>query len=99
MTDSLNDLARTNSEPSASQTTRHLAYGEAAVMLIECLMLILVEQRLLTTQQMIAAIEYAIATKRQMVEDGEHANISAVAAGVLSTLANSLAAGGGTRAR
>jgi hypothetical protein len=34
-----------------------------------------------------------------MVEDGEHANISAVAAGVLSTLANSLAAGGGTRAR
>ena len=99
MTDSLNDLAQSNSEPSPSQTTRHLAYGEAAVMLVECLMLILVEQRVLTTQQMIAAIESAIATKRQMVQDGEHPNISAVAAGVLSTIANSLAAGGGTRAR
>jgi hypothetical protein len=62
-------------------------------------MLILVEQRVLTTQQMIAAIESAIATKRQMVQDGEHPNVSAVAAGVLSTIANSLAAGGGTRAR
>jgi hypothetical protein len=97
MTGSLNDLAQSNSVPSPSQTTRHLAYGEAAVMLVECLMLILVEQRVLTTQQMIAAIESAIATKRQMVQDGEHPNISAVAAGVLSTIANSLAAGGGTR--
>ena len=99
MSDSPNNLAQSNGEPSAAQTTRHLAYGEAAVMLIECLMLILTEQGVLTTQQMIAAIESAIATKRQMVQDGEHSNISAVAAGVLSTIANSLAAGGGTRAR
>jgi hypothetical protein len=99
MTGFPNDPAPSTSEPSPSQTTRHLAYGEAAVMLIECLMVILVEQRVLTTQQMIAAIESAVATKRQMVQDGEHPNISAVAAGVLSTIANSLAAGGGTRAR
>ena len=99
MNDSPNDLVQSNSEPSASQATRHLAYGEAAVMLIECLMLILTEQGVLTTQQMIAAIESAIATKRQMVQDGEHPNISAVAAGVLSTMANSVAAGEGTRAR
>jgi hypothetical protein len=99
MTDSPSDLVQSTDELSPSQTTRHLAYGEAAVMLIECLMLILIEQRVLTTQQMIAAIESAIATKRQMVQDGEHPNISAVAAGVLSSMANSVAAGDGARAR
>jgi hypothetical protein len=99
MSDSPNDLVQSNSEPDPSQTTRHLAYGEAAVMLIECLMLILIEQRMLTAQQIIAAIESAIATKRQMVQDGEHPNISAVAVGVLSTMANSVAAGVGPRAR
>jgi hypothetical protein len=99
MTGSPNDFVPSTSELSPSQTTRHLAYGEAAVMLIECLMLILIEHRVLTTQQMIAEIESAIATQRQMVQDGEHPNISTVAAGVLSTIANSLAAGGDTRAR
>ena len=61
-------------------------------MLIECLMLTLVENRVLTTSEIVAAVETAIATKRQMVDDGEHPEIAAVAAGVLSTLANSLSA-------
>lgn len=61
-------------------------------MLIECLMVTLVEHHILTTTQIAAAVETAIATKRQMVEDREHPEIAAVAAGVLSTLANSLAA-------
>jgi hypothetical protein len=61
-------------------------------MLIECLMLTLVENRVLTTAQLIGAVETAIATKRQMVDEGEHPEIAAVAVGVLSTLANSLAA-------
>jgi hypothetical protein len=61
-------------------------------MLIECLMVTLVEQHILTTTQIAVAVETAIATKRQMVEDREHPEIAAVAAGVLSTLANSLAA-------
>jgi hypothetical protein len=75
-----------------SEETKHLAYGEASLMLIECLMLTLVEHRVLTTNEIVAAVETAIATKRQMVEDGEHPEIAAVAAGVLSTLANSLSA-------
>jgi hypothetical protein len=94
MSDSPNHLITPNSDPRPSETTRHLAYGEAAVMLIECLMLVLIEQRVLTTQQMVAVVENAIATKRKMVQEGEHPDISAVAAGFLSTMANSLAAGG-----
>jgi hypothetical protein len=61
-------------------------------MLIECLMLMLVEHRVLTTTEIVVAVETAMATKRQMVDDREHPQIASVAAGVLSTLANSLAA-------
>jgi hypothetical protein len=73
-----------------SEETKHLAYGEAALMLIECLMLKLVDHNILTTDDIVAAVETAIATKRQMVHDHEHPEIAAVAVGVLSTLANSL---------
>jgi hypothetical protein len=62
-------------------------------MLVECLMLTLVEHRILTTAEIVDAVETAIATKRQMIDDREHPDIAAVAAGILSTLANSLAAG------
>jgi hypothetical protein len=101
MTDSQTDRDMIAGEPLAAgfETARHLAYAEAAVMLIESLMLVLIEQRVLTTQQMVAAVESAIATKRQMVQDGEHPNVSAIAAGVLSRMANSVAAGEGLRAR
>jgi hypothetical protein len=75
-----------------SEETKHLAYGEASLMLIECLMLTLVEHRILTTSQLLVAVETAIATKRQMVCDRKHPEIASVAAGLLSTLANSLAA-------
>ena len=83
--------------PAPSDIAKHLAYGEAALMLIEGLMLILVEQRVLTTQELVEAVENAIATKHQMVADREHPEIASVAAGILSTVANSLAAGKGTR--
>ena len=101
MTDSRTDRDPIAGEPlpAGAETARHLAYAEAAVMLIESLMLVLIEQRVLTTQQMVAAVESAIATKRQMVQDGEHPNVSAIAAGVLSRMANSVAAGEGLRAR
>jgi hypothetical protein len=82
-----------------NETTKHLAYGEASLMLIECLMLVLIEQRVFTVAQMVDAVEAAIATKRQMVRDGEHPEIATVAAGLLSTMANSLAASAGARAR
>jgi hypothetical protein len=64
-------------------------------MLIECLMLVLIENRILTTHELVKAIEDAIATKRQMVANHDHPEIASVAAGVLSTLANSLAAAKG----
>jgi hypothetical protein len=83
--------------PAPSDIAKHLAYGEAALMLIEGLMLILVEQRVLTTQELVEAVENAIATKHQMVADREHPEIASVAVGILSTVANSLAAGKGTR--
>ena len=59
-------------------------------MLIESLTLI--QRRILTTEEMVAAVEGAIAAKRQMVKDREHPEISTVAVGVLASLANSLAA-------
>jgi hypothetical protein len=75
-----------------SEEIKHLAYAEASLMLIECLMLTLIENNVLTTNEIVEAVETAIATKRQMVDDLEHPEIAAVAAGVLSTLANSLRA-------
>ena len=39
-----------------------------------------------------STVEAIIATKRQMITAGEHPEISRIAAGVLSTLANSVAA-------
>jgi hypothetical protein len=92
MTDSNSGMVNATADRQASETTKHLAYAEAAVMLVESLMLVLIEKGVLTTQQIIAAVEGAIETKRQMADDGEHARISTVAAGVLSTMANSLAA-------
>jgi hypothetical protein len=80
-----------------SELAERLASGEAALMLIECLMLSLVEQRVLTTQEVVEAVENAIATKHQTVADREQPEIASVAAGILSTLANSLAAGRVTR--
>lgn len=75
-----------------SELVRHLAYAEASVMLIECLMHVLIEQRVLTQEGMVEAIETALATKKQMVAEQQHPEIAAVAAGILSLLANSLAA-------
>src|SRR3954451_696637 len=70
----------------------HMASAEASIMLIECIMLSLVETGVLTRQKLIESVENVIATKRQMISDGEHPRIAIVAAGLLSTLANSLAA-------
>lgn len=75
-----------------SEETMHLAHAEASLLLIECLMFTLVEHRILTTNEIVVAVETAIATKRQMVWDREHPEIASAAAGLLSTLANSLAA-------
>jgi hypothetical protein len=85
----------TDVQSAPSEETKHLAYGEAALMLVECLMLVLIEHRIMTTHELVDAIENALATKRQMVAEQEHPEIASIAAGVLSTLANSLAAARG----
>ncbi len=70
----------------------HLAQGEAALMLLECLMLVLIEQKLFTADELIEAVETTLATKAQMVRDGEHPRISVLATGLLRRIRNSLAA-------
>jgi hypothetical protein len=76
----------------ASETTKHLAYAEAALMLLEALLQFFVARGLLTAEEVVSTVESVIATKQQMIVDGEHPEISLVATGVLSTLANSVAA-------
>jgi hypothetical protein len=75
-----------------SEEAKHLANADAAIMLIECLILTLVEQGLVTTQEVVGTVEAALRTKLQMVADQEHPRIAAVAVGVLTRLSNSLAA-------
>jgi hypothetical protein len=55
----MNDARQTNPPeavaPGPSETLKHLAYGEAAVMLIESLMLILIKQRIFQQAPPVAA--------------------------------------------
>jgi hypothetical protein len=75
-----------------SELVQHLASGEAALMLLECVLLRMLERGLLSSDELIGAVEAAIATKRQMVADREHTQVATVAVGTLSVLANSIAA-------
>ena len=61
-------------------------------MLMEGLLQLLISRRVLTSEEIVSTVEAVIATKQQMIIDGEHPEISLVAAGVLSILANSVAA-------
>ena len=81
-----------SSQNEADELTKHLAYAEAALMLIEGLMLTLLEQRVLTKDQIVATVESVIATKREMLVDHKDPEITLLATGVLRTLANSLTA-------
>jgi hypothetical protein len=69
----------------------HLAYGEAAIMLLESVLIALVDKGVLSVDEVVTAVENTVETKRQMVAEGEHARISAVAAGALTLIANSMA--------
>lgn len=71
----------------------HLAYAEASVMLLECLMLVLMEKKLVAVEDLVDAVETAIEAKQQLVRDRSHSEIAVIAVGVLSKIANSLAAG------
>jgi hypothetical protein len=80
------------------EVVEHLAQAEATLMLLECLILELIEQRVLSKQDFLNSIETVVETKRRMLEEHEHATISQVALGILSKLANSVAAGNGPAA-
>jgi hypothetical protein len=77
-----------------STTTMHLAYAEASVMLLECLTRLLIDRKLVSLDDVLDVVGLASDTKRTLVQDGVHPEISRVALGVLSSLANRLAAGG-----
>ncbi|MGX7704754.1 hypothetical protein [Methylobacterium sp. Gmos1] len=71
-----------------------VAAGQAALMLVESLMLALVECRVLPSAELVEAVETVIETKRRLAEDGHEPEIAARAAAMLTTIANSLAAAG-----
>jgi hypothetical protein len=77
--------------PSAD-VAMHLAYAEASVMLVECLMLVLMEKKVLPLESLTQAVEAAIEAKQGLVKNGAHPQIAIIAQGVLSKIANSLAA-------
>ena len=79
-----------DSEPSVE--IRHYAAAEAALMLLEALMLGMIRAGLVSAQEMADVVETAIDAKRELAESGQHPLISKVAAGMLAGIANSLAA-------
>jgi len=76
-----------------SELTLHLAYAEASAMLIEALLHLLIDRNVLTVEAVIETVEATLETKRLLAKEGTHPEISAVAAGLLNGIANSVAAG------
>ena len=72
----------------------HAAAGQAALMLVESLMLSLVERRVIDPGELIEAVETVIETKRRLAADGREPAIAREAVALLTTIANSLAATG-----
>ena len=75
-----------------SEVSMHLAYAEACVVLVECLMHVMAEKKLIPKDELVAAVENAINAKKAMADANQHREIAAVAAGVLAQIANSLRA-------
>jgi hypothetical protein len=79
---------------SSDETLKFLAESQAALLLAESLMLVLLEAKLVDKEQLVDAIETVIATKRSMIIDGKAPEVAAAAIGLLSGIANSLTAMG-----
>ncbi|OAS14230.1 hypothetical protein [Methylobacterium platani] len=75
-------------------TREHAAAGQAALMLVESLMLALIERGTIPAVELIDAVETVIETKRRIAADGHEPETARLAAGMLATIANSLAAAG-----
>jgi hypothetical protein len=80
------------SDPASRDLAVQLAHGQAALLLLECLMLVLIERKTMTADQMVDAVDTVLATKLQMARDEDHPQIARLAAGLLSRIGNSLAA-------
>lgn len=79
-------LARRRSpEELASQ-----ASAQAALMLVESLALVLVENGVVSSDAVVEAFENVMETKRRLGEESEDAAVAARAAGLVSIIANSL---------
>lgn len=79
-------------EDPSSVVLDHQAAAEAAIMLIESVLLVLLETGILHRDRLVETVETVIEAKRELVADGIHPEISARAAGMLSVIANSVAA-------
>ena len=53
-----------------SDVSMHLAYAEACVVMVECLMHVMVERKLIPKEDLVAAVENAINTKKEMSSTG-----------------------------
>jgi hypothetical protein len=67
------------------------AEGQAAMLVGESILMALMEHGILSKMQLIDAIETAILAKRQMAEDGQDAEVSRIAAGLITALQTSIA--------
>jgi hypothetical protein len=74
------------------ETARHLAEGEAALVLLESVLLTLVSKGVLTADEVVSSVESVVDVKRQMGADGTSPELSAIAAGILIKVANSISA-------
>jgi hypothetical protein len=75
-----------------SSVAMHLAYAEACVVLVECLMHVMVDKKVVAKEELVAAVENAMNAKNAMADANWHRDIAPVAAGVLAQIANSLRA-------
>lgn len=75
-----------------SDALTHFAHAEASFMMMESLMLLLLDRKVLTLQDLTDALETVIETKQGFVLEDRHPRIAEIAAGALRRMANSLAA-------
>ena len=76
----------------ADRQTGYNAEAQASMVLCESILYALLEYGLLTKDQLLGTIEQVIEAKRQMIDEGDHSEAAELAAGLLATLQNSLAA-------
>ena len=75
-----------------NEEDRLLAHGQAALMLVESVLLVLIEAGIVNKEQMLEAVETVISSKHSLADKEENRDVSAASIGLLSGIANSLRA-------